>query len=83
MQVTHLDAQQAAEIIGAGQGLAQLEGPGTSRTHVLTSDTGRDITLIVCGATGEAMMIDECQYDQDADGSVQHHARSIAGANHG
>lgn len=83
MQITHLNSQQAAEILDAGQGLAQLEGPGTSRTHVLTSDTGRDITIIVCGSTGEAVMVDECRHDQDAGGSVHHHARAIAGADNG
>ena len=83
MQITHLDAQQAVEILGAGDELAQLEGPGTARTHVLTSDTGRNITVVVCGSTGEAMMIDECQYDQDAGGSVHDHARATAGADNG
>lgn len=75
MQITYLDMQQAADILEASELLVELEGPGTSRTHILANDGGRDITLIVCSSTGEAMMIDECKYDQDAGGSVHDHAR--------
>lgn len=75
MQITHLDMQQAADILEASELLMELEGPGTSRTHILSNDGGRDITLIVCGSTGEAIMIDECKHDQDAGGSVHEHAR--------
>ena len=78
MQITHLNAQQATEILDAGDELAQLEGPGTARTHALTADTDQSITIIVCGSTGDAMMIDECHYDQDAGGSVYDHAPAIA-----
>lgn len=83
MQITYLDSQQAAEILDAGATLVQFEGPGTARTHILTSDTGRNIALVVCGPTGDTMKIDECQYDQDAGGSIHHHARAIAGADNG
>ena len=76
MQITYLDIQQAADILDAGEVLMQFEGPGTSRTHVMTAIEGRDITLIVCGSTGDAMMIDECEYDQDAGGSVHDLARA-------
>lgn len=78
MQITHLDMQQAADILETGKEWTRFDGPGTSRTHVLTAIEGRDITLIVCGSTGEAMMIDECKYDQDAGGSVHDHARAVA-----
>ena len=76
MQITYLDAQQASEILEASEQLAELEGPGTSRTHILANDGGRDITQIVSGSTGDAMMIDECKHDQDAGGSVHDLARA-------
>lgn len=79
MQITYLDAQQAAEILEASEQLVELEGPGINRTHVLANDGGRDITLVVCSHTGDAMMFDECKHDQDAGGSVHDHARAING----
>lgn len=74
MQITYLDIQQAADILEASTLLVELEGPGSSRTHILQNDGGRDITLIV-SSSGDSMMIDECKHDQDAGGSVHDHAR--------
>ena len=75
MQLTYLDRLQADEIRADSVLHAEVEGPGMSRTYVLTSNTGRDILLFVCGSTGITMMVDECKHDHESDGSVHHHAR--------
>lgn len=75
MQLTYLDKEQTADVLMTGQLLVELEGPGTCRTHVVTSDAGRDVVLVVADS-GDAMMFDQCQYDSDAGGSIHHHARA-------
>ena len=75
MQITYLETQQAADILEISEKLAQLEGPGASITHILHTDIGRDIVLVIDGTTGEAMMFDECKHDGDSGGSVHFHAR--------
>lgn len=75
MQITYLATLQAADILETSEKLAQFEGPGASMTHILHSDTGRDIVLVIDGLTGDAMMFDECKHDGDSGGSVHHHAR--------
>ena len=74
MQITYLDIEQTTDILAAGKLLAGLEGPGTARTHVVTSDTGRDIVLVVA-VSGDSMMFDQCQYDGDSGGSVHDQTR--------
>ena len=76
MQITALDAGQVAEILASATTHLVLESPGTSRTHILTAIEGRNITLIVCGSTGEGSMIDECRHDHEVGGSIHDQARA-------
>jgi hypothetical protein len=81
MQLTHLTIEQAADVLAdpTTTTLTIMEWPGSSRIHVLEHN-GRDIVMMVDGATGDAIVIDRDAYDGDSGGSVHDHARAIFGA---
>lgn len=75
MQLTYLDTQQIADMLGESKELSRLE-IGSATTYILESAHGRDILLTVCSAHGIGQMIDPCSYDVESGGSVHDHARA-------
>lgn len=76
MQLTHLDTAQAADVLAESRAITAVDWHGM-RAHVLTSNTGRDLLLVQCDATGGAFMVDGCAYDSDSGGSAHDHARAV------
>ncbi len=76
MQLTHLDADQAADVLAESRTITAIDWHGM-RAHIMTSDTGRDFLLVQCDATGGAVQIDGCEHDADSGGSAHDHARAI------
>lgn len=76
MQATHLTTSQAAEVLAEAVTLTRLEWPGASRTHVLEVN-GRDVLMIQDSLTGDAIVIDACDYDSESGGSIHDHARAM------
>lgn len=76
MQITLLGTETAADIFeNSLEKLSSFEGPGGSIIHVLHTDGGRDVLLMIDGLTGHAVMIDGCEHDAEVGGSIHHHAR--------
>lgn len=73
MQISHVNAEQLADMLTEGSSLETLDY-GPQRVHVLTW-TGVDLLAVVDPATGGAVVVSPCDQDGDCGGSIHHHAR--------
>lgn len=75
MQISHVDIEQLAEMLGEGECLATLDY-GPQRVHVLNW-TGVDLLAVVDPVTGGAVVVSPDSEDADSGGSIHHHARQM------
>lgn len=77
MQLSFIDTQQLADLLGQSRLLSQIEGPGRCMTYVLEY-TGQDIIVVADSATGDAGVVYPCSsFDRELGGSVHDEARAI------
>lgn len=73
MQISHVTAEQLADMLTEGNSLETLDY-GPQRVHVLTW-AGVDLLAVVDPVTGGAVVVSPCDQDGDCGGSIHHHAR--------
>lgn len=73
MQLSHVDIEQLAEMLGEGERLATLDYPA-QQVHVLRWG-GVDLLAVVDPVTGGAVVVSPCTEDSDSEGSIHDHAR--------